>query len=41
MKNKVYLEKRKIINDVMKKRVENKFSILQIFENLGNAIRGL
>ena len=41
MKNKVYLEKRKIINDVMKKRVENKLSILQIFENLGNAIRGL
>ena len=33
MKNKVYLEKRKIINDVMRKRVENKFSILQIFEN--------
>ena len=33
MKNKVYLEKRKIMNDVMKKRVENKFSILQIFEN--------
>ena len=33
MKNKVYLEKRKIIYDVMKKRVENKFSILQIFEN--------